>query len=120
MVSLFRTAGRDRPWPLYHCARGEGLPISGDKLPLVVVAHGRGGSFVNFHDTAETLADAGFIDPERIGIFGFSRGRSLLEESIESLLSGLLFKVFRPSRKCWLCHEPPDSPLWPRQAEDRT
>jgi hypothetical protein len=35
-------------------------PISGDKLPLVVVSHGRGGSFVNFHDTAETLADAGF------------------------------------------------------------
>jgi hypothetical protein len=74
------------------------LPISGDKLSLVVVANGRCGSLVNFHDTAETLADAGFIDPERIGIFGFSRGRSLLlEESIESLLSGLLFKVFRPS-----------------------
>jgi predicted dienelactone hydrolase len=97
VVSLFRTAGRDRARPLCHRARGEGLPISGDKLPLVVVANGRGGSLVNFHDTAETLADAGFIDPERIGIFGFSRGRSLLEESIESLLSGLLFKVFRPS-----------------------
>ena len=36
-------------------------PISGDKLPLVVVSHGRGGSFVGHHDTAETLADAGFI-----------------------------------------------------------
>jgi predicted dienelactone hydrolase len=36
-------------------------PISGDKLPLVVVSHGNGGSFVNFPDTAETLADAGFI-----------------------------------------------------------
>jgi len=36
-------------------------PISGDKLPLVVISHGRGGSFVNFHDMAETLADAGFI-----------------------------------------------------------
>ena len=36
-------------------------PITGDKLPLVVVSHGRGGSFIGHHDTAETLADAGFI-----------------------------------------------------------
>jgi predicted dienelactone hydrolase len=36
-------------------------PISGDKMPLVVVSHGRGGSFIGHHDTAETLADAGFI-----------------------------------------------------------
>ena len=96
-------------------------PISGDKLPLVVVSHGSGGSFVGHHDTAEILADAGFvvaainhpgntasdnsrvldlsefierptdvkrlidfmlgtspaaakIDPQRIGLFGFSRG----------------------------------------------
>jgi len=35
-------------------------PISGDKLPLVVVSHGRGGNFIGHHDTAETLADAGF------------------------------------------------------------
>lgn len=96
-------------------------PITGDKLPLVVISHGRGGSFAGHHDTAETLADAGFvvaainhpgdtgsdmsrfydlsiyierptdikrlidfmvgsspaagkIDPQRIGLFGFSRG----------------------------------------------
>jgi predicted dienelactone hydrolase len=96
-------------------------PISGDRLPLVVISHGHGGSFVGHHDTAETLADAGFvvaavnhpgdtgsdmsraqdlsefverptdikrlidfmlsaspaaakIDPDRIGLFGFSRG----------------------------------------------
>jgi predicted dienelactone hydrolase len=36
-------------------------PISGDKLPLVVISHGHGGSFVGHHDTAETLADAGFV-----------------------------------------------------------
>jgi predicted dienelactone hydrolase len=36
-------------------------PIVGDKLPLVVVSHGRGSDFVLHHDTAETLADAGFI-----------------------------------------------------------
>jgi predicted dienelactone hydrolase len=36
-------------------------PISGDKVPLVVVSHGSGGFFAGPHDTAETLADAGFI-----------------------------------------------------------
>jgi predicted dienelactone hydrolase len=36
-------------------------PVSGDKLPLVVVSHGRGGSFIGHHDTAEALADAGFV-----------------------------------------------------------
>jgi predicted dienelactone hydrolase len=36
-------------------------PIVGDKLPLVVISHGRGGSFIGHHDIAETLADAGFV-----------------------------------------------------------
>jgi len=36
-------------------------PIGGDKLPLIVMSHGRGGSFVGHHDIAETLADAGFV-----------------------------------------------------------
>jgi predicted dienelactone hydrolase len=36
-------------------------PVDGDKLPLVVVSHGRGGHFVSHHDTIETLADAGFV-----------------------------------------------------------
>jgi predicted dienelactone hydrolase len=31
-------------------------PIVGDKLPLVVISHGRGGSFIGHHDIAETLA----------------------------------------------------------------
>ena len=95
--------------------------VSGHGLPLVVLSHGRGGSFVVHHDTAEQLADAGFvvaalnhpgdttldksrigemsvyierpldvrrvidymigasplasaIDPNRIGLYGFSRG----------------------------------------------
>lgn len=95
--------------------------IDGRRLPLVVLSHGRGGSFIVHHDTAEYLADAGFvvaaidhpgdtaldkslfydlsiyvrrpldvkraidyviaasplaaaIDPDRIGIYGFSRG----------------------------------------------
>ena len=36
-------------------------PIVGDKHPLVVISHGRGGSFIGHHDIAETLADAGFV-----------------------------------------------------------
>jgi predicted dienelactone hydrolase len=41
-----------------------GCPISGDKLPLVVVSHGGGcpsGSFIDHHDMAEALADGGFV-----------------------------------------------------------
>lgn len=36
-------------------------PFAGARLPLIVVSHGRGGSFVLQHDTNEVLADAGFI-----------------------------------------------------------
>jgi predicted dienelactone hydrolase len=36
-------------------------PLSGDKLPLVVVSHGMGAFFADLHDTAESLADAGFV-----------------------------------------------------------
>jgi len=35
--------------------------ITGDKLRLVVVSHGRGGDFVGHQDTAEVPADAGFV-----------------------------------------------------------
>ncbi len=35
-------------------------PVSGEKLPLIVISHGLGGSFIGHHDTAEALADAGF------------------------------------------------------------
>jgi predicted dienelactone hydrolase len=35
--------------------------IGGEKLPLVVISHGRGGTFVGHHDIGETLADAGFV-----------------------------------------------------------
>jgi predicted dienelactone hydrolase len=106
--------------PFTALAAQEGK-IDGHGLPLVVLSHGRGGSFVVHHDTAEHLADSGFvvaalnhpgdtaldkslfydlsiyiqrpldvkrvidyltgasplattIDPNRIGIYGFSRG----------------------------------------------
>ncbi|NWA24650.1 alpha/beta hydrolase [Pseudomonas gingeri] len=36
-------------------------PVVGKQLPLVVISHGHGGSFLDHHDLAETLADAGFI-----------------------------------------------------------
>lgn len=36
-------------------------PTVGDKLPLVVISHGHGGSLLGHHDLAEVLADAGFV-----------------------------------------------------------
>ena len=36
-------------------------PVQGDRLPLVVVSHGYGGSFLGHRDTAQALADAGFV-----------------------------------------------------------
>jgi predicted dienelactone hydrolase len=36
-------------------------PIGGNKLPLIVISHGRRGDFIGHHDIAETLADAGFV-----------------------------------------------------------
>src|SRR3954465_3371543 len=36
-------------------------PLPDRKLPLVVMSHGRTGTFAGHHDTAEVLADAGFM-----------------------------------------------------------
>ncbi|MGH6707574.1 MAG: alpha/beta hydrolase family protein [Bradyrhizobium sp.] len=36
-------------------------PVTGTKLPLVIFSHGRTGWFGAHHDTAEALADAGFV-----------------------------------------------------------
>src|SRR5579872_431743 len=38
-----------------------GCPLAGDHLPLIASSHGQGGSVLGNHDTAETLADNGFI-----------------------------------------------------------
>ncbi len=36
-------------------------PVAGTKLPLIVMSHGRAGTFLGHRDTAQALADAGFI-----------------------------------------------------------
>ena len=36
-------------------------PVQGDRIPLVVMSHGTGGSALGHHDTAVALADAGFV-----------------------------------------------------------
>jgi predicted dienelactone hydrolase len=35
--------------------------VAGEKLPLIVISHGYRGSFAGHHDTAEALADGGFV-----------------------------------------------------------
>jgi predicted dienelactone hydrolase len=45
----------------YVMSVAKDCPIVGSKLPLVVVSHGWSGTFLGHHDTAETLADAGFV-----------------------------------------------------------
>jgi predicted dienelactone hydrolase len=45
----------------YVLAGRRDCPTVGDKLPLVVMSHGHGGSFLGHHDLAEALADAGFV-----------------------------------------------------------
>ena len=42
-------------------AATENCPVAGDKLPLVVISHGYGGGFLTHRDTAEALAEAGFV-----------------------------------------------------------
>ncbi len=42
-------------------AATENCAIASEKLPLIVISHGYGGSFVRHHDTAEALADGGFV-----------------------------------------------------------
>src|SRR3569623_631760 len=40
---------------------GGNCPVDGKGLPLIVVSHGRRGSFLAHSDTAAALADAGFV-----------------------------------------------------------
>jgi predicted dienelactone hydrolase len=36
-------------------------PVRGDRLPMVLISHGHGGSFTGHSDTARSLAEAGFV-----------------------------------------------------------
>ena len=45
----------------YDLKGAKDCPVTGKKLPLIVFSHGRGGFFGQHHDTAEALADAGFV-----------------------------------------------------------
>jgi predicted dienelactone hydrolase len=48
--------------PLVDSLRGvKDCPVTGTKLPLVIVSHGRGGWFGAHDDVEEALADAGFV-----------------------------------------------------------
>lgn len=45
----------------YVMSVAKDCPVAGSKLPLVVISHGWGGSFLGHRDIAETLANAGFV-----------------------------------------------------------
>ena len=53
--------GRITPMYEIMVTGAKDCPVNGDGLPLIVVSHGRRSHFVLHHDTAEMLADAGFI-----------------------------------------------------------
>jgi predicted dienelactone hydrolase len=45
----------------YVLSVSKDCPLKGEKHPLVVISHGALGTFLGHHDTAEALAEAGFI-----------------------------------------------------------
>jgi predicted dienelactone hydrolase len=61
-------------------------PIEGSKLPLVVISTGGNGWFANHHDTAEVLADAGFVTAA-ISHPGFtSPEKMILKQNVADLI----------------------------------
>lgn len=55
------TAPSEIAFDLVSVTAARDCPVEGGRLPLVVVSHGLYGSFLGHHDTAEALADAGFV-----------------------------------------------------------
>ena len=45
----------------YLLSATKDCPIVGTKLPLIVISHGRTGSYLGHRDTAQALADTGFV-----------------------------------------------------------
>lgn len=52
---------RPMPFGLHEQTVAAGAPIVGRRLPLVVMSHGNGGFFGGHFDTAQALAEAGFV-----------------------------------------------------------
>jgi len=50
-----------RPIDLYTQEVATDAPVTGHKLPLIVISHGNGGSYAGHYDTALALARAGFV-----------------------------------------------------------
>lgn len=49
------------PVELFREPLAKDAPMKGDRLPLVVISHGNGGSYAGHVDTAMALANAGFV-----------------------------------------------------------
>ncbi|MEX3956155.1 alpha/beta hydrolase family protein [Trinickia sp. EG282A] len=54
-------AAQEIPIGPYVLSGKRDCPTVGERLPLIVISHGHTGSFLNHHDIAERLADAGFV-----------------------------------------------------------
>jgi predicted dienelactone hydrolase len=54
-------AGQPQALELYIQTVAQDAPVKGKNLPLIVISHGHGGSFAGHYDTAEALAEAGFV-----------------------------------------------------------
>lgn len=51
----------DQPLLLSRQSVAANAPVSGRRLPLVVISHGTGGSYADHYDTARALTQAGFV-----------------------------------------------------------
>lgn len=68
----------------YVLSVAKDCPMTGHKLPLVVISHGWGGTFLGHRDAAQTLADAGFV------VVAVNHGDSAMNERRNGDLSVLV------------------------------
>ncbi len=76
-------------------------PVAGEKLPLIIISHGTVGWFGGHHDTAATLADAGFVvaaisqpgdtlsDPSRVGDLSILFDRPVSTKRLIDYMTGI-------------------------------
>ncbi|HEY3950862.1 dienelactone hydrolase [Phenylobacterium sp.] len=55
------SSGKPQPLELYTQTVAPDAPVRGHGHVLIVMSHGHGGSYAGHHDTAEALAEAGFV-----------------------------------------------------------